>query len=256
MNYPNAMFQALRRWPLALAAALAVCAAPARAALFEDDEARKAILDLRAKLDAQQKQQAADLEQLKRSLLDLANQIEQLRAELARNRGATEQLSNDVATLQRQQRTLSQGLDDRLKQLEPVPVMIDGKSYSVDPQEKRSFDGAMAAFKSNDYPKAIAGFNDLLDRYSRSPYAPQSLYWLGNAYYAQRDCKQATNAFNQLATRYPDDARAAEALLSAGNCAIELNDKRAARRYYDAVVKQYPGTEEAATAKDRLARIK
>ena len=69
---------------LALAGALA---APAHAGLFDDDEARKAILDLRQKLEASNEshrakqaelnaQMADQLSQLKRSLLDLNNQLE------------------------------------------------------------------------------------------------------------------------------------------------------------------------------------
>ena len=69
---------------------LAACL-PAQAALFGDDEARKAIIELRQKVDANK--QAADAAaaearegdaSTRRSLLELSNQIEQLRAELAR----------------------------------------------------------------------------------------------------------------------------------------------------------------------------
>jgi chromosome segregation ATPase len=76
--------------------------------LFDDDEARKAILDLRARLaqnaqnDEAQKARIAELSQantqlleqigaLRRSLLDLNNQLELMRTDLARLRGTDEQ---------------------------------------------------------------------------------------------------------------------------------------------------------------------
>jgi DNA anti-recombination protein RmuC len=65
-----------------------------QAALFSDDEARKAIIDLRQRVDAQkataeaiEKRLTDENNQLRRSLLDLQNQIETLRAEQARMRG-------------------------------------------------------------------------------------------------------------------------------------------------------------------------
>ena len=83
---------------LALAGAALASAPGARAALFEDDEARRAILELRQRFEAQriaaerqvgqsdeQRKLAEDSNaQLRRSLLDLQNQIEALRSELAR----------------------------------------------------------------------------------------------------------------------------------------------------------------------------
>jgi tol-pal system protein YbgF len=263
---------------LSVLCVVGVCAAmPAQAGLFDDDEARKAILDLRAKVEINRKAledkakqqddkaraQDEELAQLRRSILDLSNQNEQLKADIARLRGATEQqgfsvttLSNDVAALQKAQKSQAQVLDDRVRQLEPQVVVVDGRQVTMDQTEKRSFDAALAAFKGNDFTRATTSFNEFNTRYPNSAYAPQSHYWLGNAYYALKDCRAASDAFNQLATRFPSDGRAAESLLSVGNCQLEMNDKRAARRAYESIIKLYPGTEEAATAKERLARVK
>lgn len=260
-----------------LVAAMTLTAQPARAGLFDDDEARKAILDLRTKVEANRqaleakakaqdektKAQDEEIAQLRRSLIDLNNQNEQLRAELARLRGATEQQANsltglttDVVALQRAQKSQGQAMEDRMRLLEPQQVVIDGRQYTVDQSEKRSFDNAFALFKANDFSKAVAAFNEFNGRYARSPYSPQSYYWLGNAHYALKDCRAASDAFQQLATRYPDDGRAAESWLSVANCQLELGDKKAARRFYENVVKLYPSSEEAHTAKERMAKLK
>ena len=84
---------------------------PAGAAIFEDGEARRAILEMRQRVDALQVsgQRSADEvrrltdenAQLRRSLLDLQTQIEALRAEDAKMRGQNEQLLRDVSELQR-----------------------------------------------------------------------------------------------------------------------------------------------------------
>ena len=70
-------------------ASLLASLAGADAALFSDDEARKAILDLRQRADAQkaateaiEKRLTEENNQLRRSLLDLQNQIEAVRFRL------------------------------------------------------------------------------------------------------------------------------------------------------------------------------
>src|SRR5688572_14177259 len=71
-----------------------VASSAASAALFEDDEARRAILDVRQRVEAQRlanereaEAQRQDASQLRRSMLELQTQIETLRGELARLHG-------------------------------------------------------------------------------------------------------------------------------------------------------------------------
>jgi len=96
----------LRLTLVALAAGVAL-AQPARAGLFEDDEARKAILELRGKVQANEDLANKRAEQLntliqdqiqplRRSVLDLNAQIDALRAEIAKLRGTNEQLARDL----------------------------------------------------------------------------------------------------------------------------------------------------------------
>ena len=61
----------ITRWSVALALGLSLCGA-SHAALFEDDEARRAILDLRLKVEKQNE----GLQQLQRALLEQQNQCD------------------------------------------------------------------------------------------------------------------------------------------------------------------------------------
>src|SRR5665647_2866223 len=94
-----------------LFAIFCVGAASASAGLFDDEEARKAILDLRQRVDAVRLESEQALSRgseesasLRRSLLDLQNQIETLRSEVAKLRGLNEQLVRDVAEVQKGQK--------------------------------------------------------------------------------------------------------------------------------------------------------
>jgi tol-pal system protein YbgF len=245
----------------ALLAGLFVTAS--QAAIFEDGEARRAILELRQRVDAMQASQQRssdelrqDGEQLRRNLLDLQNQIEMLRAEQAKLRGQNEQLLRDVADLQRRQKDIAQGVDERLSKFEPVKVSVDGQDFQADPAEKRDFEAALAIFRSGKFAEASAAFSSFVRQYPRSGYAPSSRFWLGNAQYAQRDYKEAIANFKQLLSDAPMHARAPEAALSIANCQLELKDSRAARKTLEDLVRAYPQSEAAAAAKERLVRLK
>jgi len=255
------------RWRPRVAAALAVlCVAAtsvASAALFEDDEARRAILELRQRVEAQRvvgerlaQDQRQDSEQLRRSLLELQTQIEQLRGEIARMTGQSEQIMRSLADVQRQQKDISQGVEERLRKVEPSKVSVDGREFIADPNESREFEAALAVFRKGEFPAAQAAFTDFIKRYPQSGFRPTALFWLGNAQYANRDYRGAIGNFRALLTAAPDHPRAPEAVLSIANCQIELKDNPGARRTLDELVRTYPQSEAASAAKERLARLR
>jgi tol-pal system protein YbgF len=252
--------------PLAAAAAL-LSPLAGHAQLFGgDDEARRAILELRQRVEVQRQnadRQADELRrsseenaQLRRSLLDLQGQIEALRGELARMRGQDEQIARDLAEVQRRQRDVAQGVDERLRRFEPTKVNVDGREFTADPAEQRDFDAALAVFRKGEFPAAQSAFTEFLRRYPQSGYRPSALFWLGNAQYANRDYRGAMGNFRSLLQQAPDHARAPEAVLSIANCQIELKDNAGARRTLDDLVKAYPQSEAAGAARDRLARLR
>lgn len=250
----------------ALLAAAALAPLAGQAALFEDDEARRAILDLRQRVEAQRvaaERQFEDLRrtteengQLRRSLLELQTQIEALRGEVARLRGQDEQMARQLSEVQQRQKDVAQGVEERLRKFEPTKVNVDGREFVAEPAEQREYDAALAVFRKGEFPAAQAAFNEFLRRYPQSGYRPSVLFWLGNAQYANRDYRGAIANFRALLQQAPDHARAPEAVLSIANCQIELKDNAAARKTLDDLVKAYPQSEAAGAARERLARLR
>lgn len=232
-------------------------------AFFGDDEARKAIIDLRQKVDANRLvAEAAATEAregqavTRRSLLDLANQLEQLRAEIASLRGQNEQLAREVSELQRQQKDVQTGLDERLRQVEPLRITHDGLNFTAAPAEKRDFEAAMEVLRRSEFDAAATAYAAFLRRFPDSGYTPSSLYWLGNAQYASRAYKEAIESHRRLVTQFPAHLRTPEAMLAMANSQIELKDVRAARRTLEDLVKAHPESEAAAAGRERLARLR
>lgn len=229
------------------------------AALFEDDEARRAILELRQRVDVLQQvnqRSGDDNSQVRRSLLDLQTQIETLRMEHAKLRGQNEQLLRDVADLQRRQKDIAQGVDERLRQFEPAKVTVDGLEFQADAAEKRDFEAALAVFRAGKFADAKTAFAGFIRQYPRSGYVPSARFWLGNAQYAAREYKEAIGNFKMLLSEAPGHARAPEAALSIANCQIELKETRTARKTLEDLLRDYPQSEAAVAAKERLSRLK
>ena len=232
-------------------------------ALFDDDEARKAIIELRQKVDIQQQRNVEEIRkanednaQLRRSILDLSNQIEVLRAELAKMRGQDEQLARDVAEVQRKQKDITQGVDERLRKFEPSKMTVDGTEFVASPAEIRDFDAALATLRRGEFAPAQTAFLDFVNRYPQSGYRPSAFFWLGNAQYALRAYREAIINFKSVIAVAPDHVRSPEAALSIANCQVELKDLKAARKTLEDLIKVYPQSEAASVAKDRLTKLK
>lgn len=245
------------------AAVVCMLAFNASAALFEDDEARRAILDLRQKVEASQLRTVEELRrsseenaQLRRSLLDLSNQIDFLRNDMAVLRGQNEQLTRGIADVQRSQKDVAQSVEERFQKFEPAKVSLDGREFEAEPAEKQEFEAALANLRKGDFSAAQAAYTTFLKRYPQSGYKSSSLFWLGNAQYALRDYKSAAGNFRVLATSDPQHPRSPEALLSMANCQIELKDAKAARKILEDIVTAYPQSEAASAAKERLVKLK
>jgi tol-pal system protein YbgF len=242
----------------AFVAALSCAPLQAHAGLFDDDEARRAILDIRTKLEALQHDVDTKLEAKadKASSLDLGIQNEQLQQEIAKLRGQVEVLTNDLANAQQRQKDFYVDLDNRVRKMEPQKMTVDGKEATVEPSEQKSYDAALALFKAGDYKNAGASFQDFVRRYPESGYAAAAQYWLGNTYYAQREYRSAIAAQLAVVKNYPDNPKAPDALLNIASCYIELKDKPAAKKTLQTLVAKYGDAPAAETAKERLASLK
>lgn len=224
----------------------------AHAGLFDDDEARKAILDIRSRLDSDRTR----IEGLTRNVLDLNNQIQQLQRDLADQRGQNEDLKNQLANLQQSQKDFYTDLDGRLKKFEPQQMTINGTTGTVQPGEKDSFDAALNQFRNGDYKGAQVSFRTFVAKYPQSPYQPDAQFWLGNAQYATKDLKGSTATLQGVVKSYPTSPKAAEAMLAIASNQAEAGQKAAAKQTLQTLLAQYPNSESAPVAKDRLAKLR
>jgi len=239
--------------------------APAHAQLFGDNEARKAILDVRNRLNELEQQlknkdeeltaRIQKVEPTQRSQLEIATQIDQLKIDLAKLRGQIDQLTYDLANEQKRTRDLYTDLDTRLKKFEPVAVSVDGQTATVERDEQTAYDDALTLFRNSDFKGAAQALKTFAQRYPNSAYIATVQYWLGNAHYQLKDYKSAIAAQRVVVDQYARSPRAPDALLNIAASLLELNDRKGARDTLQRIVKEYPESESARAAQARLKSL-
>ncbi|MDD2884756.1 MAG: tol-pal system protein YbgF [Dechloromonas sp.] len=242
----------MRRLPLVLLLA-ALGATQATAGVFDDEEARRQLVDLRAKSEARFDQQG-------RAQLDLAAQIQRQAEEIARLRGQVETLNYALETAQKRQQDFYMDLDTRLRRFES-PASSESTvdpaagQKTADPvRESKEYDAALGLFKAARYKEAAAGFGAFVQAYPNSSLAPNAQFWLGNAWYAQRNCTKAIEAQSEVTNKYAASPKAADAWLAIATCQQEMGNKLGAKRSLDVVIEKYPSTPAAESARERLKK--
>lgn len=191
---------------------------------FTDDEARKAILELRQQIRTMN-------EANQRARIQLSDQIETLGQEIVRLRGDLEQLGRPASAAGG-----ARGVDPR----------------SQDPREQAAFDQSMESFRKAQYKETVQNLTAFLTLYPDSALAPTAQFYLGSSRYAMKDFKGAITTLQTMVQKYPTEPRAADALLMIASCQIELNNRPGAKVTLQRIVKDYKGTPAADTAAKRL----
>ena len=251
---------------------ICLCAASshASAGLFADEDARKQVQQLEARVIKLEKALAsseADKEQAIRSTLDLQMQMEALNTELRKQRGKSEEFAHDLQDAEKRQKDFYIDLDTRLRRIEAgaggdstaaASDRSDGaRDVSADPLgENRAFDAAYTLYKNENYQNAATAFRDFLKNYPQSVHEANVRYWMGNSYFLLKDYKNCLSSYETLVSKFQDHPRVAEAMLNIAECQLELKNKTAARKTLKQLISQFPGSDASDKAKKRLATIK
>jgi tol-pal system protein YbgF len=262
----------MSKFHLYLFGALCLITAPASAGLFNDDEARKQILQLEArlaiseeslsKLDAAYKQQANVLKQQTSSLLDLQTSIEALNTELRKQRGQNEDLAHNLQDAEKRQKDLYADLDGRLRRFEAGDTATadkaSGKKIKTDDPitENRALEAAFGFYRAERYQNAISAFQEFLSNYPQSAHTANIRYWMGNANFMLKDYKASLASYQILVSKFDTHPKIAEAMLNIADCQELLNDKEAARATLKQVMAKFPNSEASGKAKKHLSALR
>jgi len=247
-----------------------LAAGQAHAGLFDDEEARLRINEMRNEFNGR----VSKLESGARAQLELADQIELLKTEIARLRGENEVLSNDLANAIKRQKDFYVDLDNRLRKLEPhadaaaaapqpataAPAAAPAAAVAppvtaADPAaESRDYEAALTQLRGGKYKEAATGFIGFIRRHPGSSFQPSAHFWAASSLYQLKDNAAAAEYYAKVANQWPDDNRAPDALLGLASAQQAQGDAKAATRSLERLAAKYPSSSAAQIARQRLKK--
>jgi tol-pal system protein YbgF len=111
---------------------------------------------------------------------------------------------------------------------------------------------ALATLRRGQHGQAILEFLELVNRYPKHPLTGNAQYWIGEAYFAQRDYRQALMEFEKIVSQNGGGPKTPDALLKAGLCLEQLRDGRRAQLAWQRLVREHPNSEAAARARSLI----
>jgi tol-pal system protein YbgF len=242
---------------------LGLCiASSAQAGLFSDDDARKNIQQVEARvltLEEQDKQQT-------KSIFDLQGQIDALNAEIRKLRGQNEEIAHGLQDAEKREKDFYVDLDTRLRHFESIETAppaapavaapaADAPSADADDPaaENHAIEAAYSLVKSGNNADAAKAMQDFIKKYPGSVHVPNALFWQGNAQLALKDYKAALITYRVLLKLDPNTSRAPDVLLNIASCQRALKAVTQASATLKQLVAKYPDSPAAARAKKLLA---
>ena len=259
-------------------------AAGAHAALFDDAEARKKILEVEAVMQSQNQASQATLAKLLQSqqaleqrvlaieaitkgqvLGDMLNQIEALKQDVAKLKGQLEFASHNVDTTQQRQKDLYTDTDARLRKLESSPAPSPASAVeasspaeviaatpSKNTQEFQLLELANGLSKESKFKDAFSAYDKFLKEYPNSALAADATYGLGYTQFALKNYKSAIATQQKLIDQHQDSPKVPDALFNMANSQIQLGLLPNAKKTLHDLIAKFPNSEVTPAAQKRL----
>ena len=200
-----------------------------------------------------------------------------LKSELAaaRERGASlearvEALSANVRSLQKENGDLQAALErlEREKVMEgdfspPRPGETRSARRPSAPRSRRSasatprrlYNEAYRAVRDGQNEEAILGFRRFLRLFPNNQLAPNSQYWLAEAYYDLGEYAAALDEFQHVISRYPRSRKAPDAHYKLALTHLRRNSPPDARREFERLIRKFPRHSLARRSRAQLRKL-
>jgi tol-pal system protein YbgF len=252
----------------------------AHAALFDDKEARKKIVEVEAKQQSDHNAAMSAIADLKKSqasmekriaaieaivqgggLADMQNQIETLKQEVANLKGDLEVAQHNLDATQTRQKDLYTDTDTRLRKIEGGAPNGSATSNSAPAQpateekDAKALADANALSQSGKHKEAFASYDTFLREYPTSKLAPDALYGMGFSQYALRNYKSSIATQQKVIDLHPDSAKVPDAMFNMANGQIQLGQVSSAKKTLRDLIAKYPTATVTPSAQKRLKAL-
>ncbi|ACT48979.1 YbgF trimerization domain-containing protein [Methylotenera mobilis] len=242
-------------------------------ALFDDDEARKKILEVEKTAQSQNQATQSALKDLKQShdsrlttleaitkngFADMQSQIDALKQENARLKGDLEIANHKVETALQRQKDLYTDSDERLRKLESAPAAAAAPVAAVaekNTQEYQLLELANGLSKESKHKDAFNTYDKFLKDYPNSSSASEAMYGLGYSQFALKNYKSSIATQQKLIDTYADSPKVPDAMFNMANSQIQLGLVPGAKKTLRDLIAKFPNSELTPAAQKRLKAL-
>lgn len=122
--------------------------------------------------------------------------------------------------------------------------------------EQEAYNSALNLLRQERYRDAIPSLQDFMAVHPGSPLNADAQYWIGEAYYINREYESAKQAFLALGINYPTSRRLPDAMLRLGYIYADQNDRSKAVDVLQKLIESYPDSKAAGLARQRLQTLR
>lgn len=139
-------------------------------------------------------------------------------------------------------------------QAAPTPQTVARPNVDL-PGPNQLYQDGMDHFRRGSYASARIAFGDLLLNYPTADVAPESQYWIAEAYSAEKNVTAAETAYGAVVSKYPESPRAPDAMFKRGLLLLEQGNREQGKAVLQQLIERYPRSDAAEFAKERLTTV-
>lgn len=207
-----------------------------------------------------------DMESMRKGAADLQAAQDAIRVDMQEISGKTDDLkvllqkgTDEKSFLKEDTERRVAALEERLAKLEKTLAEQKGnevKAGDAAATPEELYQSGLASYKAGDMKKAVEELSRFMERYPKHDLVSNAQYWIGEAYYSEKNYEQAILAFQEVIKKYPKKEKAPAALLKQAMSFKGLGDAKSTRYVLKKLQEDYPRSEEAKKAKELLRELK
>jgi tol-pal system protein YbgF len=234
------------------------------------DKLQQDMVVSRVSSNASDSVQRAYLVEVTRTVRTLNDSINALSRRVNTMKTATESdlaaMKEDISQLQdlsgqseQRLRDMRAAVEEKTAQAEPVAApdsAVAGVAAAGGPGPAQLLQAGRDQLLKGGNVAARAAFSELITKYPRSDLVPDAMFFMAQAYAAERNNEAADAQYAALISRFPTSPRVPTAMYKRA-LQMQASKKTAeAKRLFQDIIKRFPRSDEAALADERLQSIK
>lgn len=229
------------------------------------EEQRSVLRDRVAEADRKIAEVQRKLDELnsaaRRTGADLGVEVDKLRDEVARLRGATEEDQHRVQALAQSLEKLRDDVDGRFAALKGAGALEEYEArrkiaqLQLPTDKVAFFQLAQAQEKAGETVVARLLYEDYVKRWPADPRAADAWFRVGELQFGAGHHREAILAYGKVAEGFPRSDKVPDAMLRTGESMLALGLPGDARGIFEEVVRRFPKTTAAKKARQRIAEL-